>query len=77
MTDAQLFTILKVLAVVLFITQTLITQAITNFTVDLGFTRVQVAVLSLLANGMGLALIYLPQINRSAGNTRGDSTDDR
>jgi hypothetical protein len=76
MTDAQLRNALKAFAVLLVVTQAVITQAITNFVVDLNLTRAQVAVLSLVITGIGVVQLYLPQINKSAGNVRGDSRDD-
>ena len=76
MSDRYLYNLGRVFAVVLVIAQAVITQCITNFVDDLSMTRAQVAVLSLVVTGISTAMLFLPQVQREAGNKRGDSSDD-
>lgn len=74
MNDVQVFNLLKVFAVVLTVASSMIAVAV-NLP-DLGLSKQFVAVLAVVQAGITATVAFLPQLQKSAGNVRGDSSDD-
>ena len=75
MSDHSVFNVLKVLSGVLTVASVMIATA-TNLP-DLGLSRQTIAVLAIVQAGITATVAFLPQLQKSAGNVRGDSTDDQ
>jgi hypothetical protein len=74
MTDTQMFNGLKVFALILGMVSTMLTFAATS--PDLGWTKAQTAYAMMFNQGIAYVLLFLPQLQKAAGNIRGDSRDD-
>ena len=74
MTDRQFYNICRVFAVVLTVASAMIAAAV-NLP-DLGLSKQGIALLSLCQAGITATMLVLPQVQKPAGNIRGNSADD-
>jgi hypothetical protein len=73
MSDARFFNALKAFALVLGMVSTMLTFAATS--PDLGWSKAQTAYAMMFNQGIAYVLLFLPSLQKAAGNRRGDSSD--
>lgn len=71
MSEQQAYNLRRLAAIVLFILQSVVTAAVTQYAADLGLTRFWLAVLGLVNIAIGGALLALPRV-QGDGKPRAD-----
>ena len=73
MSDAALYNLARMFAVLIGVASSMLTFAASA--PDLGWSKQQVAYAMMANQGLTYVLLFLPQLQKAAGNKRGDSTD--
>lgn len=74
MSDAALFNAARALAILIGLASTMLTFAANA--PDLGWSKQQIAYAMMANQGLSYVLLVLPQVQKRAGNVRGNSADD-
>lgn len=74
MSDRSLWNLLRVFAGLLTVASAMI--AVASNLPDLGLTKQSVAILTVVQAGITATLAFLPQLQKAAGDIRGNSRDD-